>query len=416
MKLLPLSGILLAFGASYGLTGFLVPRPASPAMGGPSAAPPAKATKSVPARITPRDLLTAADATPMSAINRFGLSCDLYERWAASDPLGMLASLNGKALPETVSLSSAFATLAATRPADLLLYAREQGCPDAVDALLDHGDPRQTLTTLLANTPYSYPADIYEKLFKQGEKLDPEFHRRIAELPDVDAQSAAFSAAAEVMLENKRHDDYFALLAEYPALAKPDDLDDDFAEIVLSDPPRLAQFSALPEEAQSGAIDKLVSRLDSLEDSGQMARKLLPEYARRGWLDERHATLLDVMMPGASDDDVASGEAWKDWALALPADGSCDYLRQVGVARWAAGEAGKERRYESLPTAELQDAARLGAVMSLADQENYPEAKVIAGSLHNAALREKIMLAVQGLERNEEVGSFDPFAPLQDAE
>ncbi|WP_035612272.1 hypothetical protein [Haloferula sp. BvORR071] len=420
MKIIPISGLLLAFGTSYLLAGLFAPSGASSAAVAPSVPKPIKAEKAS-TRITSQDLLAAVDSTPMSPTDRYLLRYDQYDKWAESDPLGMLASLKGKAVPEIASLSSAFANLAETRPAELLRYAREQGCTEAIETLLDHCDPRQSLTTLLANTSYSYPAEIYEKLFKQGEQLDPEFHRRISELPDDAGRAAAFSAAAKVMLESKRHDDYFALLAEYPESAGPERIAEDFAKIVVCDPARMAQFDTLPPEAQSGAIDQILSGLDSLEDSGQTARSLLPEYARHGWLDERRSDILELIMEDAvnSEDSaaaLASGKEWKDWALALPSDGSCDYLRQAGIARWAAGEPGDVVPYQELPTPELQDAARIGTLMVLTLQENYAQAKAIAGGLHNSARREQLILAIQGMERGEDVDEFDPFAPIESPE
>lgn len=422
MKPLPIAGHLAAFAAGC----FLAGRFAPDVTGRGDSSPPERqdaAAKSAARERAPEDLLGAMVMVPMTPDERYSLRAALYGKWARTDPLGLLKHLEGRAWVSELNFASPFSALAESRPKELLRYAREAGCTEALKELTGKGDPRANLELLLEDAGYTYPEEVYKDIFERGEEHDPEFHQRIAALPDDAAKRAALRVVAKVMVENLRHDDYFALLRDHGDLIDAEDAAGAFAEIVFEDPARLDHFDSLPEAAQATAVNELVTGLSSRDDSDREARQLLPLFAERGWLDDQREELAEIVMANAQDENgepVEPGStAWKDWALGLPVEGQGSYLRDLGIARWAMGDPGNEAAFDQLPEPRLQDSARVGAIMACIGRHDLTKARQVARGIHHAPRREVMLKALQILEGEGPMGDFeglDPFAPEETAE
>lgn len=406
---------LLALAAGYGFGSIFLPGKAPDATEAGRPESPDHSKTSTP-RIQPRELLTALTSVPMSAADRQSLKSSIYAQWTRSNPEGLLSYLQGKAWPGYM-MSEAFSVLAENDPQGLLRYIRENGCPDALSKLTYEGDPRARLSLLLGEGSHSYPDSVFETLFERGEDLDPDFHRRISELPDDRAKKAAFDKIGEVMIKAKRYDEYFEFLGKYGRYGSGKAIAGVFAAIVLDDHKRLDQLDEIPEPFRDAAIKSVIAGGPNIIRDEQATRDLLPLLAERNLLERHREDVIELILNSALDEGgmsgTSQGESWKNWALGLQEGQRWDLLRHAAIARWVAEDPRNLETIESLPTPKLQDAARIGAIISLMQNEQLDEAKQITAGIRNAASREKISRAIKQTEAGEEVENFDPFPAAQ---
>lgn len=412
MKLPRIAAHLLALAAGCGFGSLFLTRKTPAAMESPRMETRAPSKSAAP-RIHSRELLAALASVPMSATERTSLKYDIYAQWAHSDAEGLLSHLQGKAWPANMG-DGAFSVLADNDPQALLRYIRENGCPDPLIGLAYEKDPRSTLTLLLGEGSHSYPDRIFEILFERGEELDPDFHQRIPELPDERAKKAAFDKVSVVMIKGKRYDEYFEFLGEYGAHGSSESIASSFAEIVLNDHERLGQLDAIPESSRHAAVKSVIEELSNGANNVQATKDLLPLLAEKGLLEEHHEEVLEAIMGRASPDDAvpkaAQESSWKDWALGLPEGERWDLLREAAIARWAGKDLENIANLGTLPTAQLQDAARIGAVIGLMEQERMNDAKRMVATIGDPMRREKFIQVLERMDAGEEVENFDPFA------
>jgi len=420
MKRIEIAGLAMSFAIGC----WLAPSPAIRRPLAGSAAPAGAApllSKSAASRIPPRELLEAMVGIPMRAGERDSLRSDLHRQWACRDPLGFLSSREGRSWIALYGETDPFRLLAERNPGSLVRYARENGCIEALETLIRIGDPRANLTLLLENGPDSYPDNIYTDIFRKGEELDPDFHRRISGLPDDRAKKAAFDSVASVMLESMRHDDYLALLEDYRDIVDPSEVAASFSTIVLENPTYLAAFERLPERARASAVVHILGDLPARDDGGASARAILPFFAGKDWLGDHREVVMETILnspPSGGSEAAAPDDAtWKDWALGLPAGENWDYLRRAGVARWALDEPGSNGGIDQLADPELQDAARVGSMMAFLNRHDFDQADKVIALIHHTPRRETLLRLVKTLKEEGPMADFeefDPFTPEED--
>jgi hypothetical protein len=368
---------------------------------------------------SPRRLLTALTQTSMTPSLREDIKNGIYRDWASSDPIGLLNHLNGRAW--NFHGKNAFINLARSQPENLLAYARQHGCIDALNILSSNGDPNVILNLYLTQKPGSIPASEFNTLFKQGLRSDPQFHLNINRINDTAARTEAFTATAKIWLELELYDTYFARFKELHNSLQLDTITHDFGYHILSNHKDVNLLHSLPETARGHTIKEIIEwmpQISSRDESYQ--RMALTTCLENGWMDGHIDQALYIIRAGAENEEsdnshLAEAIAWKNWGLALPDDGKWEPLRHTAIRRWIVADPTQWKTITQLPTPALRDIAYT-AVLSTIDLENeFHQIKWITNQIIDPDLK-SIAIRVIDERQDPDTDPDDPFAPSLDVD
>lgn len=373
-----------------------------------------------PLKASPRELLAALAETRMSMVRRQAMKQEIYRDWAQSDPHGLLNYLNKRAWPvfSGYQFDRVFIELSRQQPHTLPAYARAYGCQDAMEAI-GHGDPRVALAIVQAEMPGGFRDGFMRDLFERGEQNDPEFHLKIAEISDPEAKSEAINGAAQVMLANRRYDDFFNLLAEEREFVSPEGIGGAFASVMVSSGRvgDLNRMESLPEEVRTIAVKEQLEMISSdmiffgkrVEDfNGEetLRRLLLPhqvdiseEYRlgtmrvllNHGWHEGMETEISRAIAGG--DFGIRPNEElaveWKKWALELPGTDDMESIREAAISRWIKIDKDKVCEIDQLPSQRLRDTAYYALVSGEEGEFFSDDARHWVEKIQDPVLREK---------------------------
>lgn len=359
--------------------------------------------------IRPRDLLRSLVKVPMERSERDSLKSDIYQDWAERDPLGFLNYFEHRPWPGYIAENGPFEVLARTQPEELLAYARRTGCTEAAEILVEKGDLYRVLEVLGADGLAHLPEDLLTDFVRRGEAADPQFHERLAVITDADARKEAFQSVANRMKDAGRLDDLFAFVSQNPEVFDDSSIGENFAELLLQDPRELVRLDEISEALRVETAKAMISSLDSDEVSEDGRREILTNLASRGLIKGSGMEVLEMMAERAEDLSPEVLEDWKTWAMGLPPDEWMRPLRLASVLMWSFGSRAGPEQWAILPPGEMRDAAVLGAVASLMQQENPSEAKQLAGQIEDAKIRANFLNYLKLAETGDEPDEFDPF-------
>ena len=330
------------------------------------------------AKPSPKVLLKALATTPMEAHERSALKDALLREWASNDPLGLFAYLEDRPWPSRpgylgdYGISAAFEELARRHPDQLLAWARRHGSGIALHYLARDGHPPEILALFLAQERGSIPPGAFGTLFHEGQLMIPDFHRHLPKLHDPAARTEAFDGIAAILIDTRRYDDYFALIAKLQDELDPTPVSAQLARFLANTGENPLLLDRLPADFRNAAIEVLLAETPShspfeVSISESFRRDLL------GYLHDREFLSDDLVSQAAKliaaeehtyhfdGSDEVEARAWRDWALGLPVDDRYAALQEAAVRRWARRD-GNLEAIEQLPTTRLRDIAYAYAV------------------------------------------------------
>lgn len=368
-----------------------------------------KRTHARPAQIRPREMLRSLAAVPMESQERENLKSEIYSEWSTQDPLGFLAYFEHRPQSGYADIDAAFPILAKTQPEELLAYARRTGCEDAARKLVEYADPAVVLELLKQDGCERFPKGLLENLVKKGERLDPHFHEKLAEITDPEARKTALAEAASEIESAGRVEDFMLFLGQYPEVLAPDEAGRRVGKLLLMDRRELGRLDALEGEVRAAAVGEIIDSFDDEHVSEQGQREILAALAARGDLASRRMEVLEAIAEDADEVSPESATAWKGWALSLPAGEESRPLQLASMVRWAISTQAEVGDFASLPDGELRDGAVVGGVARYLSAENLPEARKMIALIGDSALRAKMEGYLTLMEKGEEPDDFDPF-------
>lgn len=359
--------------------------------------------------IRPRDLLRSLTKVPMERSERDTLKRDIYADWAKHDPLGFLNYFEHRPWPGYFNEEGPFEVLARTQPEELIAYAQRTGCTEAAETLVKKGDLYRVLEVLGAEGLARLPEDVLTEFVRRGEAADPQFHERLAVITDEASRKVAFENVADRMKDAGRLDDLFAFVSQNPEAFEDSSIGRQFAALLRQDPRELERLDVLPESLRVETADAMISSLgnDGVSEDGR--REILTNLATRGLIKDSGMEVFEMIAERAEDLPPEVLEDWKTWAMGLPPDEQMRPLRLASVAMWSFGSQAGPDQWTTLPPGEMRDAAVIGAIASLMEQENPLGAKQLAGQIEDAKIRANFLNYLKLGETGDEPDEFDPF-------
>lgn len=374
---------------------------------------------------SPRSLLASQAEIPMDPAVRTALKRRILEDWAATDPDGLLRYLDQRPWMAGYdnAATRAFETMARTRPADLLAYAKREGCLKAIGILYQQGDPRVVLDLVRSLPSGTIPDPVLADVFERGCQLDPGFHERISMIENPETRIAVFKQSASTLLDARRDDEFYSWVTRNVDALPTGDLADSISRQLVRSRSDLNGMKRLPESIRPQTIDAALGFLASthvyIDEKYQ--QDCLTAYLDNGWLDGRQdlaAAVITTYYQVAHGEDLrrAVAAGWKDWALDLPVDPKWDSLRRTAIRRWILETPDAWRAIADLPAKQLRSAAYAALVHKLDLEHDGERVPWILHQITDPALRNIALEVVT--ERMESSGDpfaaagIDPFQPL----
>lgn len=349
---------LLALLAGLSLVAFL--RPGGPALESSARELPSKRAPSVSATSEANPEAEAFSMAwrslaelEMSRDLRRVAKAELLARWAKEEPLHFLRFFEKRALPDDWD-EVAVEMLHTGHAKELLRFARVNGGMRLIGSLAERMDPRRSIG-LLASEP-GIPPEIFAEVASRGTAVDPDFARRVDELPAGPSRDFFLRGVMEVQMKGEDYRSAAETLGKLdengPEMAR--ELGEDLAHDGLPWPERAGLILSLPEkyrqEAYEGAMDWCAGEIERRTSEPAEIQDFLSSIVEGG---------IPATIPASIDLPEDQARDWGSWALGLPEGGAWEGLRESGVALWLAGDPGAPASLEDLPDGVVRDTALL---------------------------------------------------------